>query len=118
MMQEVVVTALQKTNYHDDIADFVTQVPTDCYLSGMLAVMAETDDGCLIPAGPAEIIAGGGITRDDIEKMLSLTVREAHIAGLFETVPDIVPKELRVPGRKKELASDCQQLLEGKMVLK
>ena len=118
MMQEVVVTALQKTNYHDDIADFVTQVPTDCYLSGMLAVMAETDDGCLIPAGPAEIIAGGGITRDDIEKMLSLTVREAHIAGLFETVSDIVPKELRVPGRKKELASDCQQLLEGKMVLK
>ena len=116
-MQHGIVTALQKTGYNE-IAHLVAQVPTDCYLSGMSGIMTKTEDDCLIPAGSAEIIAGGGITDKDIEQMLSLTVREAHIAGLFETVPDIVPKELRVPGRKKELASDCQQLLEGKMVLK
>jgi hypothetical protein len=118
IIQQGVVTALQKTTGYDDIARLVARVPTNCYLDSMLAVMTRTDDGLLIPAGPVEIIAGGGITKDDIEKMLSLTVRETHLADMFDTVPDAVDLELCPPGWRKHLAADCSRLLEGKIVVK
>ncbi|QTA88481.1 hypothetical protein [Desulfonema magnum] len=117
-MQRGVVTALQKTSDCHDIAHLVAQIPTDCYLSGMLGIMSRTDDNHLIPAGAAEIIAGGGISGEDIEQMLLLTVREAHIAGLFETLPDVIPRNSRETSWKKALAADCSKLLKEKIVVK
>jgi copper homeostasis protein CutC len=100
------------------VGHLVSQVPTGGYISGMLALMTRIEEDCLIPAGPVEIIAGGGITSNDIEQMRSLTVRDAHLAALFETVPDIVPAGLNAPGWKRQLAGDCSRLLEGKVVVK
>jgi len=118
LMQQGVVAALQKTTGYSDAAHLVSQVSTDCYLSGMLAVMSRINNDCLVPSGTAEIIAGGGLSDNDIEKMLSLTVRDAHIAGLFEMILDAIPPELRPLGWKKQLATDCFRLLEGKVVIK
>ncbi len=92
------------------------QVLADCYLSGMLAVIVITEDGCLVPA--CRNHCRRGVNTDDIEQILTLTVREAHMAGLFETVPDAVPHKLRPSGWKKRLAADCYQLLKGKIVTK
>lgn len=116
VIQRGVFNALQKTGY-DDIAQLVARVPTDGYLSGILAIMSKNGDG-LLPAGPTEIIAGRGISKSDVQQMLSLTVREAHIAGLFETVPDVVPRKLRPDDWKKQLAIDCYELLKGRVVVK
>jgi len=118
LIQHGFVNALLKTSCYHNIASFVTRIPMDSYLSGMLAVMVRTEDRCLIPAGPIEIIAGGGIAYRDLVQMQSLTVRDAHIAGLFETVPAAVPMELRPPGWKKQLSKDCFRLLDGKAVVK
>lgn len=112
-MQRGVVNALRNIG-DNNAANLVAQVRADGYLSGMLAVMTETEDDSLIPAGTAEIIARGGITDNKTDKMLSLTVRDAHIAGLFETVPDAVPHELLLPDWKKELAKECYQDLRKK----
>ena len=117
-MQRGVVKALQKIAGYEDLARRVAQVPTDVYLSGMLAVMTRIKTGCLAPAGPAEIIAGGGLTRNDIEQMLALTVGDAHLAALFETVPDMACAGLNPHDWKKQLAADCALLLEGKVVVK
>ncbi|MCP4104278.1 MAG: hypothetical protein GY749_01875 [Desulfobacteraceae bacterium] len=117
-MQQGVVKALQKTAGYQDVAHLVAQVPVDYYIPGMLTAMTRAGKECLVPAGPAEIIAGGGITNDDIEQMLLLTVREAHIGALFETIPDLVPVTLRPSDWKKQLASDCFRLLDGKIVIK
>ncbi len=117
-IQRGLATALRAAGY-DHAADAVSNVPTHFYLSGMLGIMTKMTEQCLIPAGPIEIIAGGGINANDMEQMLSLTVREAHLAGLFETVPDILsPEKLRARGWKKELAADCFRLLNGKAVVK
>lgn len=116
-MQRGLVISLQKSGYYE-IARLVSSVPSDAYLSGMLAVMRQTEDCCLIPASTIEIIAGGGITSKDIKKIRSLTVRDAHSAGLFETAPDAVPSDMRPTGWKKELARDCQTLLKEKIALK
>jgi len=114
-MQRGVVNALRNIG-DNNAANLVAQVPTDGYLSGMLAVMTKTEDDYLIPAGAAEIITRGGITHDNIDKMLSLTVRDAHIAGLFETVPDAVSQELRHPDWKKDLAGESFHLLKEKIL--
>lgn len=117
-MQQGIVTALQNTSGYHDIAHFVAQVPTGGYLDSMLAIMTRAEDDSLIPAGPVEIIAGGGISDKDIEHMLSLTVREAHLAALFETIPDVMPSKLLSLEWKKQVAADCYRLLKEKIVLK
>jgi hypothetical protein len=117
-MQRGLVTALQDTIAYRDVAQMVARIPTDWYLDSMLAVMTRVGDGGLVPAGPVEIIAGGGITSNDIERMLSLTVREAHLADMFDTALDAVPQKLRPSGWKQQLAADCSRLLEGKIVVK
>ncbi len=116
-MQSGLVRSLRKSGY-TEIARCVSRVPADAYLSGMLAIMRQTEDRYLIPASTIEIIAGGGITDKDIEKIGSLTVRDAHIAGLFETAPDAVLSDTMPAGWKKELAEDCYKLLKEKVVVK
>ncbi|MDY0038878.1 MAG: hypothetical protein RBS57_01085 [Desulforhabdus sp.] len=117
-MQQGLLQALDKTAGYKDVSRFVAQVPTDRYLSAIAAVLAGADEYHLIPAGPIEIMAGGGIKGEDIERMLQITVREAHLAGLFETAPDGVPSQLRPQGWEKRLARECSELLRNKVAVK
>ena len=118
-MKRGLIAALCQTKGYPDVVRLIEQVSADSYLSGMMAVMSKTTkhDG-LIPAGPVEIIAGGGVTRDEIEQMRAMTVRQAHLAGLFETVPDIIRPSLLEPDWKLKLAQDCYQKLINKVVIK
>ncbi len=118
LMKQGLVASLRQLGYQD-VAHLIEQVPTDNYLSGMIAVMSKTARGDgLTPAGPVEIIAGRGVTRDDIEQMRAMTVREAHLAGLFETVPDTIRASLLEPEWKLKLAQDCYHELINKVVIK
>ena len=119
LIKQGIVAALRQTEGYHDVAHLIENVSADSYLSGMMAVMTETENGDgLTPAGPVEIIAGRGITHDEIEQMRALTVREAHIAGLFETVPDIIRPALLETDWKLKLAQDCYQQLKNKVVIK
>ncbi len=117
-MQRGLVKALQSTSGYADIAESVACVSTNYYIDSMLTVMTKSRDGHLLPAGPLEVIAGGGIHDADLEHMLSLTVREAHLADMSETVPDAVPQQQLPSHWKKQFAKDCFTLLEGKIVMK
>ena len=72
----------------------------------------------LVPSGIAEIISGGGITLDDINKIKTLTIRDAHLAALIETLPDADLKTYSKPGWKKEMAKGCYRLLKEKIIIK
>ena len=117
-MQRGLAAALGRTGGYDDAAQAVLQVPTSLYLDGMSAVLSRTEEGGLIPAGPLEIMAGGGLTGEDLGKMGSLTVEEAHLADLFETIPDAIPPESRTAGWQRELVAACSRLLQEKVVIK
>lgn len=117
-MQRVLVSALHENPGYQAIAPFVARVPTAFYQDCMLAVLREVEEGHLIPAGPLEIIAGGGITRNEIEQILSLTVREAHLAALFETDMNFAPSVQAIPNRKTRLAKECFHLLGNRIVVK
>ena len=117
-MKKAVLAALQGTTGYDDVAALVKLVPADRYLDSMLTVMAQVGEEYLVPAGPVEIIAGGGITTDDVEHMLSMTLREAHLADMLETALDAVPKALLQPDWKTHLARGNYKFLAGKIVVK
>ena len=117
-MQQGLAAALQETSGYHGVAEAMKEVPTTLYLDGMTAVMSRTEEGALVPAGPLEIIAGGGLTGAEIARILSLTLSEAHLAGLSETIPDATPAEARVAGWKRQLFAACSELLEGKIVIK
>ena len=116
-MQRVAAGALREAAGNGEAADLVLRTPAAGYLSGMAAVMTRKDRG-LVPAGPVEIMAGGGIVPHNVERMLRLTVREAHLAGLLETAPHAVPAALRASGWRKGLAADCARLLADRVVIK
>jgi hypothetical protein len=117
-MQIGLVKALSNQGRYRVMAQLLAAVPTDAYLSGMQTVMCELDNKYLVPAGPIEIIAGGGLDNTDIEKILSLTVREAHLASLIETAADLIPRQFFLNGWKTRLASNCKYLLGDRLVTK
>ena len=117
-MQKGLVNALKQVPEYNEIASYVEKVDSNFYLSGMLAVMTRIENDMLVPAGPLEIISKGGITADDIEKILSIKVRDAHFASLIETLPDFVPSMLKTTDWKYRLAKDSLKRLEGKVVIK
>ena len=75
------------------------------------------DKDLLLPAGPIEIIASGGLSRGQFEQMSSLTVRDAHLAGLIETLPDFQSREERPDNCFHLLAAENHQLLRGRALI-
>jgi hypothetical protein len=117
-MQKGLVNALRQIPEYDEIASYVENIDSNFYLSGMLAVMTRIENDMMVPAGPLEIISKGRIKNDDIEKILSIKVRDAHLASLLETLPDFVPSMLKTSDWKNRLTKDSLRLLEGKVVIK
>jgi hypothetical protein len=116
-MQRGVVRALKGTPGYETCALLVEKVDTTSYLSGMQTVMTLIDKGALIPAGPIEIIAGGGLQMEELEQLVSLTVEEAHVASLFDTMQDVAPLEAKKGGWKKALSREYYQLLKERIVV-
>jgi len=117
VMQKSVVNVLKKTAALKSTAVRIEKVNTASYLSGMQMVMTRGGDHGLIPAGPVEIIAGGGLYMANIEQLKKITVKEAHLASLFETLPDVVPHGVRRKGWQQEIPRICLQWLGEKVVV-
>ncbi len=63
----------------------------DPYLSGMQAVGFGIGDR-LLPAGPIEIIASGGLGDEQYHRIGDVTVWHSHIASLLDFVTDLAPR--------------------------
>ena len=117
-MQRRLARALHRSGGYGDAAESVDRVKTDNYLSGMQAVMIKADKDHLISAGPIEILTAGPLGKEDIERMAQVSVRDAHLAGLFDTAPDAIPSRLLPSGWSSQLASECNTLLRDSIVVK
>ena len=117
-MQRGVVNALEKAGGYDGVARHVSNVTTDTYLSGMIAAMTRVNNDYLVPAGPIEILAAGGFKEDDIVQLQSITVKDAHVAALTETLQDLPLWTRQAPNWKTHLALNIAPLLENKVVIK
>lgn len=68
--------------YNSAWATAVRRVPTANYAAGMFAVVARYPDNSIKPAGAIEIIAKGGLTMEDIDRIRQLKVNCANSLGL------------------------------------
>ena len=117
-MQAGLIRALSAAPADREMAEAVAGVPTDRYLSGMQTVMIAREGGLLLPAGPLEMMARQGLTDLDTERMLSMTMEDAHLASLFETIPDIAPGEAAAAAWKERISRDAFDALRERVVVK
>jgi hypothetical protein len=110
--------ALDSLGDRQSLGETIGSLTTAAYLSGMQMVMTRAGSGRLVPAGPLEIIAAGGLTTDDLERMGSMTLRNAHLASLLETLPDVAPTAAAESNWQEALAADCHRLLAHTVVVK
>ncbi len=91
IMQKAVIETL-RSNSGKTVETIVTgKLRPDLYLSGMQTIGLKTDDQ-LLPAGPLEIIACGGLDEQQYEQIGEVTVLQSHIASLYDTIIDVVPQ--------------------------
>lgn len=117
-MQTGFVQALKHASADRDMAETIERVPTGGYLSGMQTIMTPWEKECLIPAGPVEIIAENSLTELETQKILAMSVKDAHLASLFETIPDIAHRKITSTGWKHSLAMNCFESLSDRIVVK
>lgn len=117
-IQRGVLRGLRRIPGYHHMVKPIASVATDRYLSGMQTVMSHVAGDQLVPAGPLEIMARGGLTAGDLNNMGSLTVKEAHLASLSETVSNIDVDRLDMGQWKPLLASECGRLLAERVVIK
>ena len=75
----------------------------DLYLSGMQMIGLKTD-GQLLPAGPLEIIASGGLNAEQCQQVGEVTVLQSHIASLYDTMNDVIPQRGDYNQGEKEIS--------------
>ena len=90
IMQKAVIETLRSISGETvKIIDTEKLLP-DLYLSGMQTIGLVTD-GQLLPAGPVEIIASGGLNTEQYGQIGEVTVMHSHIASLYDTIMDVAP---------------------------
>jgi len=87
----------------------------DLYLSGMQAIGLEAD-GQLLPAGPLEIIACGGLDAEQYERIGEITVLQSHIASLQDTISDVVPLGRNFESSKKDITKLVHDAVGSKIL--
>ena len=75
----------------------------DPYLSGMQAIGFRSGDR-LLPAGPLEIIACGGIDDEQFDQIGEVTVFQSHIASLFDIIMDVSPRGSELHRSRSEIS--------------
>ncbi len=102
-MQKGVIDTLSSRSADTIKTEFFGKLSPDLYLSGMQAVGLKTDRQ-IRPAGPLEIVASGGLDAQQYEQIGEVTVLQAHIASLFDTIMDTVPDGIDLDRAKTEIA--------------
>jgi len=88
-MQRSLCRALESRGLYD-WAQNVAQVPTANFVTGINVALSVYPDGAVKPAGAVELIAGGGLTEKDLEKIKEISVYESSISGLLESYSEVV----------------------------
>ena len=118
VMQQAVSDALRCQGGGQGAAQTIAAVKTDSYLSGMQLVCTENSAGGLVPAGPLEIAAAGGLSADDARQMVNTGLREAHLASIVDSVSDAARDLVGHEGWRVEVAVELASLLNSRVLVK
>jgi len=117
VMQRGIVNALSESGGNTRVIEQISEVPSDIYLSGMQAVTRNLSEDVLLPVGPIELIAGGGLSKKQLESISLLKLYDIHLAGLIESYPDFQRPEERQNDWCLLLAREFSSLLQDRTVM-
>ena len=115
IMRKAVIETLRGNTGETLKPDCLGKSQPDLYLSGMQAVGLKSD-GHLLPAGPLEIIASGGLDAEQYEQIGEVTVLQAHIASLYDTIMDVIPPGSDLSWTKKEVTKLVHDAVGSKII--
>lgn len=115
IMQKAVIDTLRSDSGETVKTIDTRKLRPDLYLSGMQAIGLKTGSR-LLPAGPLEIIASGGLDAEQYEQVGEVTVLESHIASLYDTIMDVVPQGSDFSRAKEEITKLAHDSVGSKIV--
>lgn len=118
IMKQKVIEALENQNCYKHYAVSISEVCASNYLSGMQTIMTMSDEGSIVPAGPIEIIASGGINDKDVEKILKINILNAHKASMIDTVNDLKVNSSENPNWKETISKENYAQLNSQVVVR
>lgn len=116
IMKQGVIAALNGVSRDSSHLALLTGTQPDPYLSGMQTIGISAN-GETRPAGPIEIIAGGGLNEARFRQIGEMTLGQAHIASLYDTILDTEPDGVDIPRAKRELAGLVHDALDGDILV-
>ncbi len=100
-MRRGVIQALSHTG-ETAMAELLRPLRCDRFLAGVmttfLALQSSPNECAYVPACATDIAAAGGLTRDHLERMARLTLREANHVGSLQTYAELTPRGERPQG--------------------
>ena len=117
LIQKGMVNALRSLKGCDGVADRISLVPSDVYVSGMQLMLRDLQNDYLLPVGPIEIAARGGLSFEQLVRLRSITVGDAHLAGLTETFPDMPISKTPSANWYMQLAADHGRKLRQRIIV-
>lgn len=115
IMQKAVINTLRSKSAETVKTIAGGRLRPDLYLSGMQAIGLKAD-GHLLPAGPLEIIACGGLDAEQYERIGEITVLQSHIASLYDTIADALPQEANFNRSKNVISQLVHDAVSSKIV--
>lgn len=115
-MKEGLLRAL-KTAEKKDWIEYIENIKTDNYCNGFEAIIQQYPDEALHSAGAVEIIASGGLSMNDIEKIRNLNVIDTTLAGFIERLDLIYKSDERAALQSIDLNKTLRELSKQMIVL-
>lgn len=104
VMRDAVASAVSVVDA--SLAERVSEVPAAVHLAGLQCAALVTRTGASGPAGPLELIAGGGFTPALLERVRDIPVATAQAAALLEVLPHVVARTA-LPADWRQRAADA-----------
>jgi hypothetical protein len=117
-MKRKVIEALQDRECYEHYASSISKICASKYLSGMQTIMTMTDESSIVPAGPIEIMASGGICDTDVDKILNINILDAHKASMIDTVTDLKVNKSENTNWKEIISKENYHKLKSEVVIR
>jgi hypothetical protein len=109
VMQRGICRAIGGVGGNERAAELVSSVPSDGFLAGLQGIVSVADDGSVLPAGPLEVAAAGGLAPADLVALEFLTIREGSLAAFTELFAHVAPDVELPSGWTATLAAENGQ---------
>lgn len=111
-MKHGLCKALRNIPAFGDAAEKINLAMDDHYINGPMFGLVEDAFGGYVQAGPAEILARGGIRENEFHKLLNISFHDAAMIGTLTMYSDVFAQKDRMKNWHSELSGGLEKLYQ------